>query len=447
MHHDDPSGGSAPAVVLGSGPRAYLRLLRHGPAARPFLAAFVARLPLSMAPIGILLLVQHERAAYSVAGLVTGAFAIGSALGTPVWGRMMDRRGQTGVLLPTSLSSAALLVLLALGTVAGAPTAMLVVLAALAGLSNPPMSPALRAAWRVIFPEPAARRVAFALDATSIELIFVGGPLLLSALLAWTAPVVPLLVTGGLMAVGSVGYCRTEAARSSRPARATGAVGAVPVSRRRAAREQGSALTATGVGAVLFVMVAVSVGFGQLDTSLAAAAGKLLGGTSKVGILFTAIAGGSAVGGLLYGSRTWPFSERRAVPLLMAVFATFLGLVAFLMSLDHVSLWLLLPVLFVTGSTIAPTLIMQQGLLDHLTPSHQLNEAQSFLSASNTTGAAAGTALAGILIDYRGLGWSFGGAALAAALAGLIALLHQTHWRSASAGVDAGERDQAAARS
>ena len=37
------------------------------------------------------------------------------------------------------------------------------------------MSPALRSAWRVIFPEPASRRVAFALDGTSVELVFVGG--------------------------------------------------------------------------------------------------------------------------------------------------------------------------------------------------------------------------------------------------------------------------------
>ena len=33
--------------------RAYLDLLRYGPAARPFLAALIARLPMSMAPLGI----------------------------------------------------------------------------------------------------------------------------------------------------------------------------------------------------------------------------------------------------------------------------------------------------------------------------------------------------------------------------------------------------------
>jgi hypothetical protein len=36
-------------------------------------------------------------------------------------------------------------------------------------------------------------------------------------------------------------------------------------------------------------------------------------------------------------------------------------------------------------TSMAPTLIMQLQLLDHLAPAHRLNEAQAFLSASNTT--------------------------------------------------------------
>jgi MFS family permease len=417
---------TATDVVVGSGARAYLRLLRHGPAAKPFLAALIARLPMAMAPLGILLLVQHERGAYSIAGIVTGAFAVGSACGTPVWGRMMDRFGQTRVLLPTSLASAASLVAVALATVTGGSSLLLIALAALAGVSYPPISPAIRAAWRVIFPDAESRRVAFALDATSIELIFVGGPLLLSVLLAFAAPVVPLLVTAGLMAFGGLAYCRTDAARRSRPP---------PKGSKEAVTETGprSAVTAHGVAALLFVMLALSVGFGQLDTSMAATAGRLIGGTQNVGVMFAAVAGGSTVGGLVFGTRTWPFDERRAVPVLLGVFASLLGVMAILMSLRHVSLWLVMPLLVVTGLTIAPTLIMQQALLDHLAPSERLNEAQAFLSASNTTGAAAGTALAGILIDFHGLDWAFAGAAVCAAGAALLAFLSQSHWRKASA--------------
>lgn len=417
---------------LGTGLRAYLRLLRYRPAAAPFLAATVARLPISMAPLGILLLVQSERDSYSLAGIVTGAFAIGSAVGTPLWGRAMDRVGQVRVLLPSALISTAFLVALALATIGGLPIFMLILLSLGSGLAFPPVTPAMRAAWRTVFPDPRSRRVAFALDATSIELIFVGGPLLLSALLALTVPVVPLLVTAGCMVVGGVAYCRTGAAQRSRPA--TPQPGDLPADETESAqRRHRSALTVPGVGAVLLVMLALSVGFGQLDTSMAGVAGELLGGTERVGLLFAAIAGGSAVGGLVFGSRTWTFDERRGVAVFLGMFAVFLVAIAVLTALAGAPLGALLPLLFCTGLTIAPILIMQQALLDHLTPAYRLNEAQSLLSAFNMVGAAAGTALAGIMIDFQGVAMSFASAAIAAGIAALIAVLSQQHWRTATA--------------
>lgn len=411
-------------VEVGSGLSAYVRLLAHGPAARPFLAAVVARLPISMAPIGMILLIQHIRGAYGIAGFVTGAYALGTAAGSPVWGRLMDRLGQPRVLIPTSLVSATLLAALAVAAVSGAPNRVLVVIAAVSGLAFPPISPAMRAAWRVIFTDTESRRVGYALDATSVELVFVGGPLLLSLLLAVTPPVVPLLVTAVLMAGGGIAFSSTTAARTWTPESRTSVVGDVHHGRK-------SAITAPGVLSVLAVMTVMSIGFGQLDTSMAATAGEVLGGTQRVGILFASIAGGSAIGGLAYGTRHWGGDERRRVSTFLGVFAFFLACMSVLMLTQSRSLWIMLPLLFLTGLAIAPTLIMQQNLLDTLAPPNRVNEAQSFLTASNTSGAAAGTALAGILIDYHGLSWSFAGAAIAVAIAASIAFGSQRIWRSA----------------
>lgn len=419
-------GTAATAPDLGQGLTAYLRFLRHGPAGKPFLAAFLARLPISMAPLGILLLIEHERGAYAVAGLVTGVYALGSAAGTPLWGRLMDRFGQVPILLPTSLGSAGLLATLALCTVGGAPTPVLLACSVAAGLTYPPISPAIRSAYRIILPDPAARRVAFALDATSVELLFVGGPLLLSVLLALTPPVAPLLVTAGFMAGGGVAYCRTDAARRWRP----GSVDLGRPDHRHDGRR--SAVTAPGVAALLAVMLALAIGFGQLDTSMAATAGERLGSTDQVGLLFAAIAGGSTIGGLVFGARHWHFDERRAIAVLLGLFAAFLIAMAILVSFPASPLWLMFPLLFLTGCSIAPTLIMQQALLDHLAPAHRLNEAQAFLSAATTTGAAAGTAIAGFVIDGWGLTASFGGAAVGAALAAALALVSQSSWRKAA---------------
>src|SRR6187200_2938230 len=105
----------------GNGIRGYAKVLTYGPAIRPFLAAVIARLPISMASLGMIVLIEHVRGAYSIAGIVTGSFAIGTALGAPVWGRTMDRFGQPKVVVPTSLCCAILLCSISLSAVHGAP--------------------------------------------------------------------------------------------------------------------------------------------------------------------------------------------------------------------------------------------------------------------------------------------------------------------------------------
>jgi len=83
--------------------------------------------------------------------------------GRRCWGRLMDHFGQVAVLVPTAASSAALLVGLALATTWGAPDYALITIAAAVGLSYPAISPALRSSFRIVLPDPGARRVAFAL--------------------------------------------------------------------------------------------------------------------------------------------------------------------------------------------------------------------------------------------------------------------------------------------
>jgi MFS family permease len=417
----DTETAQVDAVQLGTGLRSYGRLLAHGPASRPFACAALARLTLAMIPLGILILVEQERHSYVIAGVVSGAYAIGAALGTPVWGRLMDRFGQVPVLLPTSLISAALLVTLALAAITAVPSSVLCALAIGVGLAYPAISPALRSSFRIVLPDPEARRVAFALDATSVELAFVCGPLLLSVLLLPGMSILPLLVTAGLLAAGGVGYCATGVARRATPDRQRQASGHDPALAGAGAK---TGLASARVVAVLAVMLMVSIGFGQLDTSMAATADMALGGTNQVGILFTAIAGGSAIGGLAYGARSWRFGEGFAVPALLTFFGLFLAVLAWVLGSGGANLLVLLPVLFLTGLTIAPALIMQQSLLDRAAPAHRLNEAQALLSAANTTGAAIGTAVAGVVIDGAGLSWSFGGAALGVLLAAVIALVH-----------------------
>jgi hypothetical protein len=424
-----------------------------------------------MAPLGMVLLVQEVRGSYAVAGVVTAAFALGAAVGTPGWGRLVDHLGQPRVIGPTGAASGLFLAGVAVASVTPVPDGALAAVAAAAGVTFPPITPAMRGAWRVVLADEGDRRAAYALDAVAVETIFVGGPLLLSLLLVVAPPIVPLLVTAALLAGGAVAYGATHAARAWRPephpAAGDGAAGG------EAARDGGSAaapargaspLRARGVGLVLAVALLMAVAFGQIDVSIAATARESLGDPSRVGLLFACIAGGSALGGLWYGSRSWRGPERRRLPLPLAVFtagALSLGLLlagtgtpgdtgvgpgasgpaggaapgaAAALQVPHPPLAVLLVLLFASGLAIAPALIAQANLVDEFAPRDRLNEAQAWLNTAFTAGAAAGTAIAGVLIEAGGPGRAFLGAASALVLATAGAVLGQRSWRGAGPG-------------
>lgn len=390
----------------------YLGVLRHGPAARPFAATVVARLPIAMAPLGMVVLVQNVRGSYGIAGVVTGAFAIGTSFGAPVWGRLMDRLGQARVILPTALSSACLLAGLAIGAVHGVGDPMLIMLAVLAGMSFPPFSAAMRSTWRMVLPAGPVRRAGQALDAVAVEFLFVGGPLILSLLLVVAEPVVPLLVSAALLAIGGTAYCSTEPARRRPEPVAVEVVRTSPTPL-GSARLSSARLSSARLVLILGVSGLMSIGFGIIDTSLAATARQVLGHQGQLGLLFACIAGASVVGGLVYGSHSSHDREHRRLPFALGLFAVGLAPIPVLIGAGRPPLWSLLPLLFLAGLAIAPALIMMQSIVDHVAPPGRHNEAQAWLSTSTTTGGAAGTAAAGLLIDSLGVSASFVAAVLA----------------------------------
>ena len=396
----------------------YFALLRDPLVARPFISSVVARIPIATAPLGLVLLVRDQRDSYSLAGIVTGLFAVGLALGSPFWGRALDRLGQPRVLVPTAAASGGLLLLLTGATVWQAvPEPALPVLALLAGIAFPPLSPAMRSTWRVVVLEERPRRRGYALDAAAVETIFVGGPLLLSGLLLLGVAALPLLVTVLLLFGGTMAYVRSPGAR--RPPAAVEEGGS---------HGAGAALLhSPGFVLLLVVMAVMSIGFGILDVSIAGLAEHLLGSADRLGVLFAPIAGGSAIGGLLYGSRDWRSPDRRRLLVTLALFGILLLAVATSAGAD-VPLVVLMVVLFFAGLFISPNLIAAQGLVDQLAPAHRLGEAQAWLSTAITAGAALGNAAAGLILDAAGPREALTTASCAVLTAALVCLAAQRVW-------------------
>src|SRR5919202_1363967 len=180
---------------------------RPSPGALRLLAwSLVARLPLTMIGIGLLVHAQRLTGSFAVAGLVSGAYAVATGAGGPALGRLADRHGQLAVLAPSAAATVALL-----GAAAALPDGVapeaLVVLAAGIGLATPPLAACVRALLPAVVRDAAGAAAAYAVDAAAVELTWVAGPpLALGVGAAWS--------TGGALAVAAAEVGVAAAARS-----------------------------------------------------------------------------------------------------------------------------------------------------------------------------------------------------------------------------------------
>src|SRR6185369_7086547 len=86
-------------------------------------AAFFARLPFAMVPIGIVaMLSQTSGGEYWLAGAVAATFALTNALVAPQISRLIDRRGQTPVVIPTTMLAVAAFAVLILAAHQNGPS-------------------------------------------------------------------------------------------------------------------------------------------------------------------------------------------------------------------------------------------------------------------------------------------------------------------------------------
>jgi len=182
---------------------AYRRVFA-APRVKPLLfAALLARMPIGMGAVGLILFIHGETGSFGSAGVVTGAFTIGIGITGPTLARLIDRRGSGAVVIPASLLSAAGLIAVVLLGRAGAGTVPLLVTAALAGCGTPPVGGVLRRHWAELV-EPSELQTAYALDAVMVEVIFISGPLLAGGLAATAGPAIGLLVAALLGAGGAI---------------------------------------------------------------------------------------------------------------------------------------------------------------------------------------------------------------------------------------------------
>lgn len=382
----------------------YRRVLSLPGALAFSLSGLVARLPISMIGLGIVLLVSTRTGSYSLAGAISAAFVLANALFAVVQGRLTDRVGQSR-LLPVGVTVFAVsLVLLMLAVELSWGAVAAGTFAAIAGAAQPQVGSMVRARWSYVVPERSMLQTAFAFEAVVDETVFMLGPTLVTLLATAVHPLAGLASAVVAAVAGALALMvqrRTEPPphpphpeRSSRPRMPWRTLAPL-------------AVASAALGALFGGSEVATVAFSEE-----------LGRKVLSGPLLAVWAAGSLVSGVVTGAVTWRADNATRFRWGM------LGLALSMVPLPFVGSFLVMGgVLFLAGFAISPTLIALTAWVEEVVPAARLTEGMAIVHTGIAGGVAPGAVLAGAIIDDAGASAAYLVPVAAGALGVLAALV------------------------
>ncbi|MEO6998770.1 MAG: MFS transporter [Terracoccus sp.] len=350
--------------------------------------AFLARMPLAMSQLGILLLVAGQTGSYGAGGFCAGALAVANAVGAPLWGSRADRLGQRRVVAFQSVAGAAALIVVLLVVHAGLPWVVAAAASAVTGLLLPQIGPLARVRWRPITADAGTSQarlvdVAFSYEGAADEASFVLGPALVGLGVSVANPTVALVIAAVGLGVFGTWFALHDTARTTHEATAS------------AGATTGRLLT-PALLVLCGAQLLIGTVFGSVQTGTTVLA-TASGSPGLTGYFHALLGVGSVAAGLGMAALPASFS----LPARLRWFAISLLVLTSPLLLVH-SLGGLVPVLLVLGCTIAPYVITTFTLGERVTPPSRTGAAMTILAAATGLGYAIGAALAGRLADWGG---------------------------------------------
>lgn len=367
--------------------------------------SILARMPLGINALAVVLLARHQGLSYGVAGAAAGALAIGVGASSPFIGRLIDRRGQREVLVPLAIAHAMALGVVIAVALAGAPAGALVAASGAAGIAFPPIGSVMRPLWpRLLEGSEYLLTTAYALDSAIIEVSFVIGPLLTAVIVAVASPAPALAFSGAMSVLGTTLLTATPPSRAFRPTAPEGS------------RHFLGALMSPGVRMLVATTLPIGFCFGAVEVTFPAFC-EAVASRSDAGLLLAAWSLGSAAGGIGYGAVHWRLPAARRYP--RCAVAVPLGFLPLAIPGGLVSM---LPLAFLSGVSIAPLLSTGNQAVGEIAPAGTITEAYTWPVTSLVVGIAAGNASAGAIAGSAGWRESFLIAAAASAVGAALAV-------------------------
>ncbi|MCU1690100.1 MAG: putative arabinose efflux permease, family [Jatrophihabitantaceae bacterium] len=363
----------------------YRRVLARPGVRAVLLTSLVARMPIISAPIVLTLhVVLDLDRGFSASGLVAGAFAIGSAIGSPQLGRAMDRVGLRPVLCLATVVAGVFWL-----TAAHLPFWALVPAAFVGGLLPIPVYTITRQSLAALL-LPDDRQAGFSLDSMAVELSFATAPAVAIVLMTQTSPTLTLWLLGVLIVGAGIGLLIIDPPIHGRPGdNTTEAAAGAAAARAAAVRPPMRAWLNVDVAAVLLMAFATTFTVMGTDVAITAVM-RSFDRVALIGPVFGVWCLASLVGGFVYGA------GRRIDPILLLAALAALCIPVALAP----NWWILLIAVIPTGLLCAPMLVTTTDEIVRRTPEAVRGQALGLNGSALTVGNALGSPCIGLVVDH-----------------------------------------------
>ncbi|MGI8701127.1 MAG: MFS transporter [Nocardioidaceae bacterium] len=365
-------------------------------------AGFVARMPISMVTLAIVVLIAGRTGSYGLAGTVSAAYMVAAALTSPLLARLIDAWGQARVLVPAVMAFAVALGGLVVAVEQSWASVLLHVFAAAAGAAYPPVGACVRARWASSLGDAAALHTAYSLEAVLDEAVFMTGPVIVTVVAASINETLGILVVIAFALAGGIWLASLRGTQP--PARGSARVDA-----------RTEEIAWGWLGMLILGAVCLGALFGSTEVVTVAFAQEN-GHRALAGPLLAVWATGSFIAGIITGSVQWAGSTLRRYRLGALAMACVMLPLPFIESLPVMAV-----VLFLAGFAISPTLVACISLIQAHVPASRLTEGITWVMTGIGLGIAPGAALAGRLIDEYGASTAYAVPAVAGVLAAVVA--------------------------
>lgn len=399
-------------------------------------AGALARLPMSMIALGIVLALNHLYNNWTIAGAMSASYVLAQAAVTPVYAKLFDRFGQRKVGVIALSAQVMAMLSFAFAALFRVPLVILFALAIFMGITQFAFGALVRTRWAYKLrseDDDSLLNVAYALEAGIDEIVFILGPILAAWLATSVHPVSQLFVPVFASGIGGAWFFSL---RNTQPAvikvvevptAAAEDVDVLIAAQKEDEIEQNSAeksqkknvarmfidkfslkqlhnhrakkrgknvLLYRGIIPLVLMFTVFNMSFSSFDVSVTAAM-KAQGLEQFIGMQLALFACGSLVGAIIFGSHKFRGSNWSH----LIVFLTFLAIGFMLMSINIDRLMFMSVFEVLAGLCVSPIFATGNLIVKDTVPEESLTEGLSWLPTASAVGTSFGSMAAGAAID------------------------------------------------